>query len=293
MDARLVWHTWRKILCSDELADAVLKPQQEALPAFAMSDPDQRAVLDDYAANRIAAEITIGMYRRGLVRNALSALILAPMTRHLFYSSGCDVDQVAQAYAKANGYRDDGPNFWRAAASFVGFLGQLPEFASPSRQDVIRFESAVIAHMRALGALAHPVWPQAATAHVAAVDGPQRYVANSVCTVHASYCDLTAWLEHPTGFDVDLELAHGTRHWLVHVSNAESLPTCAELSPRAARAFALLSAPMSTSELADALELPHGAALDVLNALLGVAAALPELPPAPAPTQSPCPLTHP
>jgi hypothetical protein len=275
MDARLVWRTWRAILCSDELVDAVLNPGQQRPGAATMADPDQRAVLEDYAGNRVAADFTIGMYRRGLVRNALSALILAPMSRHLFYASGLDVDQVAEAYARAIGYRDDGPNFWRAAASFVAYLGKLPQFASPARQDVIMFESAVIAHMRSLGARPPLTWPRSASANRAAIAGVARYVTNRACMLHRSHCDLTPWLENPTGFDVHLELGQGVRHWLVSVPDAESIPACAELSPRAARAFTLLSAPMSATELAGKLEQPLRETLDLLDVLLAAAAAIP------------------
>lgn len=274
MDAQSVWLAWRAILRSDELVDAVLNPRQHETPATTTGDSNLSAVLESYAADRLAADFTISMYRRGLVRNALSALLLAPMSRRLLYASRLDVGELTEAYVKLIGYRDDGPNFWSAAASFVAFLGTLPEFASLPRQDAIMFESAVIAHMRALGERPPLVWPRSAATNAAATGGAQRYVANSACTVHTSHCDLTPWLEDPTEFDVELEPGHGTRHWLISVPDSESSHTCAELSARAARAFTLLSAPKNATELADALGQSSGDTLDILEALLGTAAIL-------------------
>ncbi|MGB7196635.1 MAG: methyltransferase domain-containing protein [Collimonas pratensis] len=279
MDAHLVWRTWRTVLRSDELADAVLHPARHDLAALSDGDAEQRAVLESYAGDRAAADFTIGMYRNGLVRNALSALILAPLSRRLLYASGLDVDGVAADFIKTIQYRDDGPNFWRAAAAFVAFLGKLPAFASPVRQEAILFEAALIAHMRSLGQVPPAVWPAGAATEAAPACLSGRYVNNRACLVVTTGYDLTPWLEDTAGFDPAAELAQATHYWLVSVADAESAHTCAELSARAARAFNLLSIPRGAAELGLALgELAPAELLALLDSLLAIGALLPAQP---------------
>src|SRR4028119_251647 len=124
-DARLVWDTWRRILTSDALVEAAVqsKPSDPAVLALAAQE---RAVFADYASTPVPADTMVSMFRRGLVRNALTALNLVPMTRRLLYTSGLDAATVAEEFVKSIGYRDDGPYFWRGAADFVAYLATAP-----------------------------------------------------------------------------------------------------------------------------------------------------------------------
>ena len=125
MDAQLVWNTWRRILRSDDLVDRVLR-REPAPEAASGLTADEAEILAEYASTPDATRSNIGMYRRGLVRNALNALRLVPLSRRLLYASELDVEQVADDYARSTGYRDEGPRLWRIAGGFVSYLAGRP-----------------------------------------------------------------------------------------------------------------------------------------------------------------------
>ena len=230
-----------------------------------------QAVLSDYAGDPVAADITIGMYRRGVIRNALTALNLVPLTRRLLYTSGLEVSTVAADFVQSIHYRDDGPNFWRSASAWVAFLARLPVFSLPCRQDVITLESAAISLVRRLGEAPPAVWPESAALGPAAARTSDRYVASRAAAVASSEHDLTPWLENPMNFAVDAELDLLKQHWLIYVPGAEAAHTYAELSERAARAFTLLSTPKTAAELSPALGgLAVTEVLEVIDSLIEI-----------------------
>jgi hypothetical protein len=266
-DARLVWDTWRRILTSDELVELVLhsKDRDPAPPGLAA---DEMAIFADYASTPIATDTTIGMYRRGLVRNALAALNLVPLTHRLLYTSELDVSAVAADFVQSIGYRDYGPNLWRIAGGFIAHLAKLPTFSSRLRQDVLALDTAAIALVRRLGESWPALWPETAALNPSSARDSDRYVASHAAVVASSNYDLTPWLEDPLNFVVDAEFEPSTRHWLVYVPAAEAAHTYAELSERAARAFTLLSVPKTAGELSPALDgLPVAEVLEVIDSL--------------------------
>lgn len=285
MDARLVWDTWRRILASDELVEWVTHPGSPAGDPGGLT-PDEMAILADYASTPMATVSNIGMYRSGLVRNALGALDLVPLTRRLLRASGLDIEAVAAESARFAGYADNGPNFWRTAAGFIAYLAGLPEFASRARQDVLAIDAAAAALARQLGECATVVWPDDAAAAFSAAGSSMReestrFVVSGAAVVVSSSCDLTAWIENPFGFDASEEIGFSPRHWLIYFPAAEAAQEYAELSERAARVFGLLRVPRSAAELSLALEgLPRTDVLAVIGSLagLGVVVSQAELP---------------
>lgn len=275
-DARFVWDTWRRILRSDALVGAALRAGVDDPAALALSEPE-REVLADYASTPVATELTVRMYRRGLVRNALAALKLVPVTRRLLESSGDDVRAVAAEFTRSVGYRDDGPHLWRTAASFVDHLAGLPAFVHPQRQDALALEGAAIALVRRLGDAGAARWPGAATVARAPAAATDRFVASPTAVVVTTGHDLTPWLEHPSSFDAGAELDPSPRHWLVYVPAADAAHTYAELSGRAARAVALLREPRRVSELSPALDgLPLAEVVAVIDSLAEIGAVVRE-----------------
>lgn len=277
MDARLVWDTWRRILRDDGLVEWVTHPGRADAAAVAGLDADEIAVLADYARKPHATDTNIGMYRRGLVRNALAALSRVPLSQHLLYTSGLDVDAVAADFARANGYADDGPNFWRLAGAFVAYLATRPEFAAPTQQDGLALDRALVALARRLGATAVALWPDTAAEDVRDAARPDRsstrFVASRAAIVAASRHDLTPWIENPQGYDPAEALAPSPRHWLIYFPAAESEPAYAELSERSARIFDLLATPKTAADVSRALgSLSAAEALTVIDGLaeLGV-----------------------
>jgi hypothetical protein len=267
-DARLAWDTWRRILTSDALVDAVLNASHADHAALGLA-AGEITILADYASTPVATETTISAYRRGLVRNALNALKLVPLARRLLFSSGLDPSVVAADFIRSVHYRDDGPNFWRIAAGFVAHLATLPAFSRPVQQDALALEAAAISLMRRLGEAPPAWWPESAARTPIAANRTDRYVAGRAAVVTSSNHDLTPWLEDPLDFAVDAELEPSMRHWLIYVPSAEAAHTYAELSERAARTFTLLSKPKTASELASSLD--DLAADDVLEVIASLA----------------------
>src|SRR3954454_10563635 len=150
MDAQLVWNTWRRVLTDDRLVNWVLDSDSRTGDPHGCS-ADEVAILADYAATPVPTKANIGMYRRGLVRNALGSLDLVPLTRRLLHTSGLDIEAVATEFVQSNGYVDNGPYFWRAAGCFVAYLRERPEFSSQAHQDVLAIDAETVALARRLG----------------------------------------------------------------------------------------------------------------------------------------------
>jgi hypothetical protein len=260
MDPRLVWDVWRRILTDDRLVDRVLGRSDDALEDLTAAE---RAIVDDYARTPEETEINIGMYRDGLVRNALAALSYVPMSQHLLYMSGLDVEAVAVDYVAADGNRDHGPYFWRSAAGFVAYLGGLAEFAGPAHQDVLALDRATAALHRRLGAAGERI------AHADA-----RYLASQAAVVVRSRHDLTPWIEEPRFFDPAEALDPSPHCWLVHLPAGGAEHSYAEISERAARMFERLAVPHSAAELAEALDLSPRAVREVVGSLLAIGVVL-------------------
>ncbi len=269
MDARLVWDTWRRVLTDDGLVELVTKAGRAEAAGLG---PAETAVLAEYARTPQQTDTNIGMYRRGLVRNALGALSHAPLSQRLLYMSGLDVEAVAADFARTHGYADDGPNFWRLAGALIDYLAARPEFAAPAHQDVLALDGALVALARRLGETAVDCWPETAAEAVRdlrSVPPSTRFVATRAASIAASRHDLTPWIEDPRGYDPAAALAPTPRHWLVYFPTAESAPDYAELSERAAHTFDLLATPMTADDVARALG--TGSAADTLKVIASLA----------------------
>jgi hypothetical protein len=273
-DARLVWDTWRRILTNDELVERVLHSKGSDPWEDTGLTAEEIAILADYAGTPAATDTNIGMYRSGLVRNALAALSLVPLTRRLLYLSGLDVETVAADFVQSAGYRDDGPNFWRIAGGFAAHLAKRPEFATRLKQDVLALDTATVALAQRLGESAPAVWPESAAlifsaARPRAGGESDRFVASRAAVVATSNFDLTPWLEDPLDFDADQELEPSTKYWLICFPAADAAHEYAELSDRAARTFNLLPAPKTAAELSSALDgLPAVEVFEVIDSLV-------------------------
>jgi hypothetical protein len=270
MDAQLVWNTWRRILSNDELAGFVGRPGDIDPSVFRLT-PQETAILADYASTPLATETMISMYRRGLVRNVLSALHVVPLTRRLLEASEHDCSAVAANYVQSTGYRDDGPNFLRIADGFIGYLRMHPSFRSLVLQDVLAVDGATIALLRRLGDAPPAAWPENAVV-TTAVSGSCRYLASPAAVVVASSHDITRWLEDPLHCDIQGQLDPSTTHWLIYLPSPEAACAFAELSERAAGAFTLLAEPKTPADLSQDLSLPPDQVFDVIASLseLGV-----------------------
>jgi hypothetical protein len=278
MDANLVWNTWRRVLNDDVLVDLVTRTGSFGSPVHVSLNADELAVIDEYASTPLASNTNIGMYRRGLVRNALNALSYVPLSQRLLYMSMLDVESVAAEFVRANGYIDDGPNLWRNAGAFLTYLAVRSEFAGSVQQDVFALDQALVALARHLGETAVDIiWPATVAENFFYTTPSDRlsscFVVSPAAIVLTSYNDLTTWIENPHGYDPADILDESPQHWLIYFPTAESAPTYAKLSSRSAHVFDRLSTPKSPNDLAEALgNLSADEALGVIDRLgtLGV-----------------------
>jgi len=278
MNAELVWNTWRRILRSDTLVHSVVHRENFTAPELKGLALEEIAILNDYASTPIATDTNIGMYRRGLVRNALAALSLVPLSRGLLYGSGLDPEAVAAEFAQSTGYRDDGPYFWKIAGEFIAYLSKLPEFGERLLQDVLELDAAAAALARRLGESVPEVWPERAAstysqACLRIAPDSIHFVASRAAVVVPSSYDLTKWIENPDDFDSHEHLERSKHYWLIYFSGADAALSYAELSKRCGRAFNLMSTPQSASDLSLAFKgLGQNEVLDLIGSLseLGV-----------------------
>ncbi|SRR5579859_122638 len=277
MDAHLVWDTWRLILTRDNLVGA-LEPTSDFESLGLL--PIEATILADYASTRAATLQTIFMYRSGLVRNALSALQLAPLSSRLLHTSSMDVGEVARDFTESIGYRDDGPNLWRLAAAFVEYLVRQPEFAGEIQQDALAMDAVAITLVRRLGERPLTSGPDTAIS-LAPYPETQQYLASDAVTVTSTRFDLTPWLRNPLMFDSEAKLARVESHWLIYLPSADALPTHCGVSARAARIFTRLAVSKTASQLAAELDLTVSDvlkeidSLNELGAIAGEAALIP------------------
>lgn len=301
MDARLVWDTWRRILTDDELVAQVSAGGTQDVGPGDLS-PEQLAIVRDYASTPAATIQNIGMYRRGLVRNSLGALSLAPLTSRILWTSTLDPESVAEDFARSVAYRDYGPNFWSNAGDFVAFLAELPAFAAPACQDAIAIDAAMIALQRRLSEQPPIVWPEDAALPE---PGPgsavqwevTRFAASPAAILVGSSRDIGDWIENPTEFDAAEALPVCPQQWLIHIPSPSAAREYARLSDRCARVFWTLRRAQTVAEVAAKLpDIPMADIMMLVSSLasLGVIgeqprAALasvplpPDLPDGPAP----------
>lgn len=254
MDARLVWDTWRRILTDDGLVAQVSAGGAQGVSSGDLS-PEQLAIIRDYASTPAATVQNIGMYRRGLVRNSLGALSLAPLTSRILYTSTLDPDGAAEDFARSVAYRDYGPNFWSNAGDFVAFLAELPAFAAPACQDAIAIDAAMIALQRRLSDQVPPVWPEEAAVLEQGPDSDvqwdaARFLASPAAVLVGSSRDIGAWIENPTGFDAGEPLPVCPQQWLIYVPAPSAAREYARLSDRCARVFWALRHAQTVAEVA-------------------------------------------
>lgn len=259
--ARRVWEVWRGLLRDDEWRAALARG--EAAPLLGGFAPEDRAVVEDYAATPEATRITTTMFRRrtrSVARSSLS--LMAPFSKRLLDQTGeARREEITLEYTRWSGYADDGPNFCRTALRFIELLRLQAEFREhPGWSDVLALDEAALRLQLRLGS--DPSWESACEGDAGfdpeagesydALDGWLVQARNHFELARTEH-DLTPWLQAPTTALGKTPLEPGPCHFAVSLPNCEDAVEYAQLTPDAVQALTALHAATPPRALAPIL----------------------------------------
>lgn len=206
------------------------------------------------------------------MRTATSNLDLTPLTATLAVRSGMDRDLLLADFTRAIGYRDVGPDFWRAADEFLVFMSEHPKFSVFDRE-VVSLERVGVAIARRVGKRTD-IWEQPLQSlEESDVKPTDRFVQRGTGSLFVSRHDLSPWLEDTEDSSLKTDSSDEPHHFLVYIAAPEELPEVAELPSHVADAFAKLERPRTCNELAiECGDLTHEDAIEIVVSLceLGV-----------------------
>ncbi|RKP50996.1 hypothetical protein D7S89_08050 [Trinickia fusca] len=200
MNAQTVWLTWRRIMCEQPLAEAVLAGRVDDLQQrFSLTD-DEYAVAREYAHESSGARWFVENYRFRMRNSFLNALENgAPLTLRALLADGHDVRELGARFLDTVGWRDYGPFVYTYCAEALTFLrhdAQAVRVAGMS--DLMGLEAAAVAMLLRVGALDEATRAQAlgSTAASAAQfdDASVVWVRSPYCELYRSSTQLAKWL---------------------------------------------------------------------------------------------------
>lgn len=252
MKPEVMWNTWRRILRTDGLWIALTDPTHEAAKrALAELSAEEREVFDHHAGSH-ASDTYVGVYRRFLFDSMTSAIRLVPLCDRIFEESAIAHLDLLEAYSKASGYRDDGPNFWRTAGDLLTFLQGVTPFSSGAPRDATVLEITATKVARNL-CDKDDVWAPRPPLALGSITPAQRFVQRGNALIAQTAHDLSAWIENPKSFDPKESLPEEPCWWAVYFEAAEERASYVELSERAAAVFDALKTPQSSEALAKSI----------------------------------------
>lgn len=200
MNAQTVWLTWRRIMCEQPLADAVLAGRVDDLQQrFSLTD-DEYAVAREYANEASGARWFVENYRFRMRNSFLNALENgAPLTLRALLADGHDVHELGARFLDTVGWRDYGPFVYTYCAEALAFLQRDAQAVRVvGMTDLMGLEAAAVAMLRRVGALDESARAQAASSAAAPVaqfdDASVVWVRSPYCELYRSSTQLAKWL---------------------------------------------------------------------------------------------------
>ncbi|WP_162878305.1 hypothetical protein [Trinickia diaoshuihuensis] len=200
MNAQTVWLTWRRIMCEQPLAAAVLAGQVDDMQQrFSLSD-DEFAVAREYASEASGARWFVENYRFRMRNSFLNALENgAPLTLRALLADGHDVRELGAAFLDTVGWRDYGPFVYTYCAEALAFLRHHAEAVRVTGMaDLMGLEAAAVAMLRRVGALGEAAHKQAANSASASAapfdDAATVWTRSPFCELYRSSTQLAKWL---------------------------------------------------------------------------------------------------
>lgn len=195
MNAQTVWLTWRRIMCEQPLAAAVLAGQVDELQQrFALTD-DEYAVAREYAHEASGARWFVENYRFRMRNSFLNALENgAPLTLRALMADGHDVRELGARFLDTVGWRDYGPFVYTYCAEALAFLRNDDEAVRMAGMaDLMGLEAAAVTMLRRVGAQGESARNAGATA-TQADDASIVWARSPYCELYRSSTQLAKWL---------------------------------------------------------------------------------------------------
>ncbi|MDX7986306.1 hypothetical protein FE392_03005 [Xenorhabdus sp. 12] len=122
MDAKIVWHTWRKILRDEVLQRQLFDRQWQAQACDAFTLEEQE-VIAAYAEDIDRAKWFIENYQFRLVNSFINALENgAPLTLRALLNSGVEIPQLSREFLQAYQWHDYGPWVYSYCRDILNWL---------------------------------------------------------------------------------------------------------------------------------------------------------------------------
>lgn len=255
MDAKIVWHTWRKILRDESLQQQLITQQWQAEACNAFTAEEQE-VIAAYAKDIDRAKWFIENYQFRLVNSFINALETgAPLTLRALLNSGMAMPEMSQRFLRAHQWHDYGPRVYSYCRDALQWLMQESEnwALTDPLIDLMGLEYQVVSLYLSL----EQGQPSAETC----ISG---YSHTGMARLYRSQFKLSQWLRDKKSLGITRP-DKGEENLLVAMPDLDSRHKFLLLPSRSAELF---NNPGAAGAAPNASDLPHLARLTAANALV-------------------------
>lgn len=253
MDAKIAWHTWRKILRDETLQQQLIDHQWQAQACDTFT-PEEQAVIAAYAENIDRAKWFIENYQFRLVNSFINALENgAPLTLRALLNNGVDIARLSREFLRAHHWHDYGPRVYGYCRDILNWLMAAKQSWgwTEAQVDLMGLEYEVVSLYLSL--------QHGAPTRV----GEQRYVPTGMARLYRSRFRLSQWLRDKKTLGL-VQPPEGEEQLLVTLPNLTSRHKYLLIPPRCA---ALFDQPPAAGITPDEEDLAHLTRLVAANAL--------------------------
>jgi len=259
MDARVVWHVWRRILREEPVRAATFGGRLDEMAGALRLSPAEVEVAREYGTAPAGAQMFVDSYRFRMVRSFFNALeTAAPLTHRALAANNVDLRTLAVGFLDRHDWLDFGPFVFTFGRQILDHLTTDDSLTSiVGLTQLMRLERTAIDVITA--AAENPTDPD--SADPGAADGSaHRWRARPWFAVCKCDRDLSEWLRNPVALGRAVP-PPAARQYVVFLPALDADRRIVALPPRAVDLLRTLrQQPMTAPELADALRRPGHAA---------------------------------